>query len=78
MELANERGADLILVDDKAKIPACKLAIRGHFTTDEKSKQIHVTDEGHQHVEELMIQAGLLGEHESLYDAGNIRLYCTT
>ena len=33
-----------------------------------------MTDEGHQVVEELMQQAGLLGEHENLYDAANIRL----
>ena len=46
----------------------------GDFSKDEKTKQVHMTDEGHQHVEELMAQAGLLGEGQSLYDAGNIRL----
>jgi preprotein translocase subunit SecA len=46
----------------------------GDYTKDEKAKQVHVTEEGHQKVEELMTQAGLLGEGESLYDATNIRL----
>ena len=46
----------------------------GDYTKDEKSKQTFITESGHQHVEELMINAGLIQENESLYDAGNIRL----
>jgi preprotein translocase subunit SecA len=71
---ADERGADLVLIDSKPKVPVCKIATRGHYSGDEKSKQVHVTEDGHQYVEQLMIQAGLLGEGESLYDATNIRL----
>jgi preprotein translocase subunit SecA len=74
VELASARGGDLVLTDKDGDVPVCKIAIRGHFSSDEKSKQVHVTEEGHQHVEELMIQSGLLGEGESLYDAQNIRL----
>lgn len=46
----------------------------GDFSLDEKSKQAHLTEEGHQHVEELLTKAGLLRESESLYDAHNIVL----
>lgn len=71
---ADERGADVVLVDGAQKPPLCRIVTRGHYTADEKAKQVHVTEEGHQYVEQLMIQAGLLGEGESLYDAVNIRL----
>ncbi len=71
---ADEREADVVLIDSKPKVPVCKIVTRGHYSLDEKAKQVHVTEEGHQYVEELMIQAGLLGEGESLYDATNIRL----
>ena len=46
----------------------------GDFSVDEKSKQVHLTEEGHERVEQLMLEAGLLREGESLYDAANIRL----
>jgi preprotein translocase subunit SecA len=46
----------------------------GDFSVEEKSKQVHITEEGHEHVEQLMSQDGLLREGESLYDPANIRL----
>jgi preprotein translocase subunit SecA len=46
----------------------------GDYLVDEKSKQVHLSEEGHQHVEEVFYKAGLLKEGESLYDANNIML----
>ena len=46
----------------------------GDYSVDEKGKQVHLTEEGFEHVEELMQEAGLLGEGESLYDAQHIVL----
>ena len=46
----------------------------GDFSVDEKTKQVHITEAGHEHVEQLMLQSGLLKEGESLYDPANIRL----
>ncbi len=46
----------------------------GDFSVDEKSKQVFLTEAGHQRVEQLMIEAGLLKENESLYDTSNIGL----
>ena len=46
----------------------------GDYTVDEKQRQVHLTEAGHERVEALMIQAGLLREGESLYDPANIRL----
>ena len=46
----------------------------GDYSVEEKNKQIFLTEEGHQHVEELLLAAGALGEGESLYDSANIGL----
>jgi len=46
----------------------------GDFTVDEKQKQTHLAEAGHEHVEQLMLESGLLREGESLYDPANIRL----
>jgi preprotein translocase subunit SecA len=46
----------------------------GDYIVDEKQRQTHLTEAGHQKVETLLIDAGLLREGESLYDPANIRL----
>ncbi len=46
----------------------------GDYAVEEKTKQVHLTEAGHEHVEQLMLGAGLLKEGESLYDPANIRL----
>ena len=46
----------------------------GDFTIDEKSRQVYLTETGHEHAEELLFRAGLIGEGESLYDAAHINL----
>ena len=46
----------------------------GDYAVDEKTKQATLTEDGHEKVEQLMAEIGLLREGESLYDATNIRL----
>ncbi|MES1190536.1 MAG: preprotein translocase subunit SecA [Steroidobacter sp.] len=46
----------------------------GDFWADEKTRQVHLSDDGHARAEELFTQAGLLQSDQSLYDASNIRL----
>ena len=46
----------------------------GDYAVDEKQRQVHLSEAGHESVEALMIGAGLLREGESLYDPSNIRL----
>ena len=46
----------------------------GDFALDEKSKQVNLTEAGHEHVEELLIENGLLTEGDSLYSPQNISL----
>ncbi len=44
----------------------------GDFSVDEKGKQVYLSEDGHQKVEDMLTEMGLLGEGESLYDAANI------
>ncbi|PID54852.1 MAG: preprotein translocase subunit SecA [Gammaproteobacteria bacterium] len=46
----------------------------GHYAVDEKQRQVELTEEGHQFVEELMVESGLLTEGDSLYAATNLNL----
>ncbi|MFM2667330.1 preprotein translocase subunit SecA [Vibrio mediterranei] len=46
----------------------------GHYTVDEKSKQVHLTETGQEFVEELLIKNGLMEEGDTLYSPTNISL----
>ena len=46
----------------------------GHFVIDEKSKQVELTDFGHDFIEQLLKDDNLLEEDQSLYSSGNLRL----
>ena len=46
----------------------------GDFTVDEKSHQVFMTEQGHEHAEQILASSGLLAEGASLYDPTNIGL----
>ncbi|MFJ4054634.1 preprotein translocase subunit SecA [Pseudomonas sp. NPDC089743] len=46
----------------------------GHFTIDEKSRQVELNEAGHQFIEDMLTQSGLLAEGESLYSSHNLGL----
>lgn len=46
----------------------------GDFWVDEKGHQVHLSDAGYEHAEQLLVQAGLIKTGSSLYDSGNIVL----
>lgn len=46
----------------------------GHYSIDEKTRQVELNEQGHQFIEDPLSQNGLLGEGESLYSAHNLSL----
>jgi len=44
----------------------------GDFTLDEKSKQAYLTEDGHDHIEILLRESGIIAEGQGLYDPVNI------
>ena len=49
-------------------------AQEGDFTVDEKQRSIELTEQGHEKVEGMLMEAGLLQEDDSLYAATNLGL----
>ncbi|MFP1815733.1 preprotein translocase subunit SecA [Lonsdalea quercina] len=46
----------------------------GHFSVDEKSRQVNLTERGLVKIEELLVKEGIMDEGESLYSPSNIML----
>ena len=51
-----------------------EVEVEGDYTVDEKAKQVHFTEAGHEKIESLLTEDGLLADDASLYDAANISL----
>ncbi|MDR3433617.1 MAG: preprotein translocase subunit SecA [Rouxiella aceris] len=46
----------------------------GHFSVDEKARQVHLTERGLILIEEMLVEAKIMDEGESLYSPANIML----
>ncbi|KUM53319.1 preprotein translocase subunit SecA [Rheinheimera sp. EpRS3] len=46
----------------------------GHFTVDEKARQVYLTEQGQIKVEDMLREQGMIGEHDTLFSAANITL----
>ena len=44
----------------------------GDFWVDEKQKQVHLSEAGMEHIEDLLRRDGIIGQDESLYDGSNL------
>lgn len=44
----------------------------GDYWVDEKQKQVHLSEEGMEHAEQLLRKEGIIGEDEGLYDAKHL------
>ena len=62
----------------KAVVPQLTRAMEengeGDYWVDEKGHQVHLSETGYEHAEQLLAEHGLLKEGSSLYDAANISL----
>ncbi len=71
---ARSKGLDLVLTGEEGEVPVARLLEPADYTPDEKSKQVHLTEEGQERVEQILKETGLIGHDDTLYDAANISL----
>lgn len=46
----------------------------GDYWVDEKAHQVHISEDGHERIEKILTERGLIGENETLYSPKNIIL----
>ncbi|WP_163832599.1 preprotein translocase subunit SecA [Spartinivicinus ruber] len=73
---AAEDSSELYTLINKLipKLQKQEETVEGHFTLDEKTRQVELNESGHQFVEELLAEKDLLAEGESLYAPNNLNL----
>ena len=54
--------------------PKSEEEIDGDFAVDEKNRSVELTEQGHQRIEDMLVEQGLLEEGESLYAPKNLSL----
>src|SRR5690606_20484251 len=57
LERARAGGYHLIEIEPHERPPKAQLYVPGHYVVDEKQKSVHLTEEGHDHVEQLLVKA---------------------
>ncbi|MDP0589052.1 MAG: preprotein translocase subunit SecA [Candidatus Endonucleobacter bathymodioli] len=70
----NRLVPDLKRQEEDDKAGEVVVVVPGHYTVDEKSRQVELTEGGHQYIEERLQQSGKLPEGESLYASHNLNL----
>jgi preprotein translocase subunit SecA len=71
---------DSVALYNQIDVVAAKLVAQteeegaGDFWVDEKAQNVVMSEQGHEHAEALLTEAGLLAEGSSLYEASNITL----
>ncbi len=68
------RFNDIVKKLEQGRLTTKEEPEEGDFSVDEKSKSVHITEQGHQKVEEILVEEGILEATDSLYSATNINL----
>ena len=67
-------GLNLVTPSEESNESDDSEDLEGDFTLDEKSRSVELTEDGHQKIEEILINAGLLEQNQNLYQASNLAL----
>ncbi|HAD09993.1 MAG TPA: preprotein translocase subunit SecA, partial [Porticoccaceae bacterium] len=69
-------AGELLESDEKVTVSALydSPEVSGDFLIDEKSRQVELTEQGHEKIESVLVKEGLLAEDESLYQPAHLGL----
>jgi len=68
------RFKDIVKKLERGRMTAKDEPEEGDFSIDEKQRAVHITEQGHQRVEQILIDENILPANENLYSAKNISL----